>query len=69
MLSAYVPNKSADVIVKHVIIAKFFWVNIYIATYNTYVQCIVVLGEGTVGRGGSAASADGPQPNATTELM
>ena len=68
MLSAYMPNESADVMVEYVVIAKFFRVDHYIVTYDVYVHCTVLLGEGTEGRGGSAASADGPQPNTTKEL-
>ena len=69
MLIAYMPNQFADVIVEHLIIAKFIWVDIDIATYHAYAHCTVVLGEGTVSRGGSAASADGPQPNTMTKLQ
>ena len=69
MLIACMPNLFVDVIVEHYVIVNFLLIDIHIATFDEYVYSTIVLGEGIESRGGSAASANDPQPNTKTELM
>ena len=69
MLTACIPSLFIDIVVEHYVLANFFPIDIYIAIFDEYDYSTIVLGEGIVSRGGSAASANDPQPNTKTELM